>query len=472
MSKRINNLMKNSAVFMVGNFASKILIFLLLPLYTNVLNPDEYGEMDIYINILAVLFSIVSLQAGESIFRFIVDAKDDKEKTSVISNAFAIAFFGVTAFSLGMLIYGQITNFKYTLVFILYVAFNIFSVLCQQAIRGLNYSVVYSSVGVLATLVQVLGNIIFIFVCKLGAASLLWAHVITFVFVFICILFKCNIFNYFKISAVKLNIIKEHLKFNLPLLPNALCIWGVSSLGRYLLLFFYSTSEVGLFAFATKFSQFLIAINGVIFFAWQQSALSEYNSEDKNEYATDIFNKFISLELGAISMMIPCVKFLIFTVMGEQYRLAWTYVPIFFIGALFTFCGDFVSIGFFGAKKTNTVFFASFASLLVYFVVGYFSVKPWYILGVGIAYVLSKIIYFIVLQIRVKQYMYAKPKLKEIALPSLMTIASMVLYYVIDSFYCLIGIAFVFGILTLFINREFVKEIISSLFGKFLKPKN
>ena len=57
------------------------MIHLLLPLYTNVLNPDEYGEMDIYINILAVLFSIVSLQAGESIFRFIVDAKDDKEKT-------------------------------------------------------------------------------------------------------------------------------------------------------------------------------------------------------------------------------------------------------------------------------------------------------------------------------------------------------------------------------------------------------
>ena len=121
MSKRIDNLMKNSVVFMIGNFASKILIFLLLPLYTNVLNPDEYGEVDIYINLLAVLFSIVSLQAGESVFRFIVDAKDEQEKTSVISNAFVIALFGIAAFSVGMFIFGQVTNFKYTLVFILYV---------------------------------------------------------------------------------------------------------------------------------------------------------------------------------------------------------------------------------------------------------------------------------------------------------------------------------------------------------------
>lgn len=472
MSKRIDNLMKNSVVFMIGNFASKILIFLLLPLYTNVLNPDEYGEVDIYINLLAVLFSIVSLQAGESVFRFIVDAKDEQEKTSVISNAFVIALFGIAAFSVGMFIFGQVTNFKYTLVFILYVAFNIFSVFCQQTIRGLNYTTLYSTVGVLATIVQILGNIIFIFICKMGAASLLWAHVITFIFVFICILVKCRLFRYFKIEAVKLDILKEHLKFNLPLLPNALCIWGVSSLGRYLLLFFYSTSEVGLFAFATKFSQFLIAINSVIFFAWQQSALSEYNSEDKNEYATDIFNKFISLELGAISMMIPCVKFLIFTVMGEQYRLAWTYVPIFFFGALLTFCGDFVSIGFFGAKKTNTVFFASLASLLVYFFVGYFGVKYWYIWGVGIAYVLSKIVYYIVLQVRVKKYLYAKPKLNKIAIPSIMVAGSMVTYYLVDSFYCLLGLTVFFGVLTIVTNLEFIKEMLSILFGKFSKKKN
>lgn len=472
MNKRFDNLMKNSVVLMLGNFSSKILMFVLLPLYTNVLDPTEYGEMDIYINILAILYSIVSLQAGESVFRFIVDAKDDNEKTSVISNAFVIAVFGVSIFTIGMLIFGTITGFQYTLAFILYVAFNIFSVFCQQAIRGLNFTAIYSSVGVLATIVQVLGNIIFIFVCKIGAASLLWAHIVTFIFILVCILVKCRFFNYFKAPAIKLSIVKEHLKFNLPLLPNALCLWCVSSLGKYLLLFFYSTSEVGLLAFATKFSQFITAINGVIFFAWQQSAISEYNSEDKNEYATDIFNKFISLELGAISIVIPCVKLLIFSVMGEQYRLAWVYVPIFFIGALFNFCGDFVSIGFFGAKKTNTVFFASLAALVVYFITGYFSVKYWYILGVGIAFTLAKFVYFMVLQIRVKKYMYAKLLIKKLAFPGFVMLVSMVLYYVVDAWYLLVVVAVLFGGLTVITNREFIKVVFSSLFNKFLKKNN
>lgn len=454
---------------MVGNFASKLLMFFLLPLYTNVLEPSEYGEMDIYINILAIFYSVVSLQSGESVFRFMVDAKTENEKISVVSNSLIIAIFGMTIYTIGMLLFGWITDFKYTLVFILYVIFNIFAVFSQQIIRGLNYTKIYSTVGVLSTLVQVAGNILFIFVCGLGAVSLLWAHVLTYIFIFVVLLIKCKFFRYFKPSYIKLGLIKEHLKFNIPLLPNALCIWGVSSLGKYLLLVFYSTSEVGLLAFATKFSQLISAVNGIIFLAWQQSAISEYESEDKNEYATDVFNKFISLELGITSAIIIFVKFLIFTIMGEEYRLAWIYVPVFFIGAIFNFCGNFASIGFFGAKKTNTVFFSSLAAVVVYLIVGYFGAKEFYILGVGVAYALAQFIYYLVIQIRVKKYMYAKPLLKKLLVPLIMFISSVLLYYVVDTWYLLIVVAIGYGCLTLMVNRGFIKEVLSSLLGKIGK---
>ena len=370
MNSRIQNLLKNSFIFMIGNFSSKVLIFLLLPLYTNYLDPAEYGRVDIYINILAILYSVVSLQSCESVFRFMIDAKTEEDKASVISNAFVIALCGIGLFTIGICIFSAITGFEYTLVFILYVCFNIFAFFSQQAIRGLNYTVLYSTIGVISTFIQILSNIIFIIVCKFGSVSLLWAHVVTYVFVFLSILIKCNFFKYFKLSALKLTTIKEHLKFNIPLLPNAICIWGISSLGKYLLLFFYSTAEVGLFSFATKFSQIIIAINSILFMAWQQSAISEYDSKDKNEYATEIFNKFLSLELCATAVILPVVKMLIFTVMGEDYRLAWVYVPIFFIGTILKFCGQFASIGFFGAKKTNTVFFASMTSIIIYMIIG------------------------------------------------------------------------------------------------------
>lgn len=466
MNNRIQNLLKNSFIFMIGNFASKILIFLLLPLYTNYLDPAEYGQVDIYINILAIFYSVVSLQSCESVFRFMVDAKTEEDKRSIISNSFVVALCGILLFTIGMCIFGSITGFKYTIVFILYVCFNIFAFFSQQAIRGLNYTVLYSTIGVVSTLVQIFSNIVFIVVCKFGSVSLLWAHVITYIFVFLSILIKCDLFKYFKPSAIKLSIVKEHLKFNLPLLPNAICIWGISSLGKYLLLFFYTTAEVGLFSFATKFSQIIIAINSILFMAWQQSAISEYNSEDKNEYATEVFNKFLSLELCATAVILPLVKLLIFTVMGEDYRLAWIYVPIFFIGTILKFCGQFASIGFFGAKKTNTVFFASMTSIIVYMVIGYFAAKEFYILGVGISYTIAQLVDYLIIQIRVKKYMHAKPLLKKLCIPIVSFAISMALYYVLDSWFVLIAVALIFGVITLISNMQFIKEIITTIFSK------
>ena len=465
--------MKNTVVFTIGNFSSKILVFLLLPLYTNYLNPAEYGEVDIYINILSIAYSFVSLQTIETVFRYIQDAKNDREKDEVISNSLIVALAGIAVFAIGMTIYGTIVDFPYTFVFILYVAFNILAQYCQQAIRGMNSTVLYSTVGVLSTFVQLASNIIFIVICHFGAVSLLWSHVVTSLFILLAILLKCNILKHFKFSAIKFSVIKEQLGYSIPLMPNAICIWGINSLGRYLLLFFYTTTEVGLLSFATKFSQALGMVNNIFFMAWQQSAISEYNSKDKNEYATEVFNNFLSLLLSAAAILMPAIKFLTFTIMGDEYRIAWVYVPIFFLGTIFNACERFVSMGFYSAKKTSTVFITSLIALAIYFGVGYFAAKEWYIWGVGIAHALSEFVYYLIMHFKVKKYMHVSVKVKKLILPVLIVVVSTVLYYLVDSIYMLILVAAAVAFASLFANMSLFKGLIRMLLGKFKKkPAN
>lgn len=467
MNKRNKNLLKNSIIFMIGNFSSKLLIFFLLPLYTNYLDPAEYGQVDIYINILSMLYCFVSLQAIEVVYRFIQDAKTEAEKGEVITNSFMIAVFGMLLFSVGMGIFGAVTHFQYTLVFILYVVCNIMAQFCQQTIRGMNRSALYSAVGVISTFVQVALNILFIVVCRYGSVSLLWSHVLTYLFIFIGILIKCNFFQYFRISTLRWRIMKEQLAYSLPLMPNALCVWGMSSLGRYLLLFFYTTTEVGLLAFATKFSQLLGVVNSIFFMAWQQSAISEYNASDKNEYASDIFNKYLTMQVSASALLLPVIKFLTFTIMGESYREAWQFIPLFFVGIILSGCANFVSMGFYGAKKTNTVFVSSFVSIAVYFAVGYVGAKYWYIWGVGLAYALSQLIYFLIMQIRVKPYLHAKIYFKKLLGPLLAAVLSVVLYYAVDSLAVLVGVTILLGGIFLYFNRQLCKKLLDTVFAKY-----
>ena len=48
-------LLKNTGIIAVGGMATKLVSFLLLPLYTSVLTTGEYGTVD-YINTIALLW--------------------------------------------------------------------------------------------------------------------------------------------------------------------------------------------------------------------------------------------------------------------------------------------------------------------------------------------------------------------------------------------------------------------------------
>ena len=44
-------LMKNTIIFTLGNFGSKLISFFLIPLYTNVLTTTEYGVVDLVVTV-------------------------------------------------------------------------------------------------------------------------------------------------------------------------------------------------------------------------------------------------------------------------------------------------------------------------------------------------------------------------------------------------------------------------------------
>lgn len=456
---RSSKLVKNSFVFFIGNFASKLLSFFLLPLYTHYLTNSVYGEFDIFINILAIAYCVVSFQSIEVVYRYVQDCKTEEDFQSVITNSFIISVAGISCFALLMFLLNLLFGFEYWLVFILYTSSNIFAQFCQQCIRGLNRTILYSSVGVLATLAQVLFNVIFIVCLNMGGVSMLWAHVGTFIIICIAILLRCNLLRYITLKAYSPKVVKEQLKYGLPLMPNALCLWGISSLGRYLLLLFYTTAAVGILAFSSKFSLLLGVVNSVFFLAWQQSAISEYNSSDRDEYASSVFDAFVKLQITGICVILPMIKVLIFSIMGSTYQEGWIYVPLFFIGIMFNAFANFVSMGFFGAKQTKSVFYASFLGILVYISVGYFGAKYLYITGVGIAYILSQLVYFIVMKFKGAKYMKVNIHYKSHLGIVWVLICSLVTYYLTNNLFILIGWCITYSLFGLYFNKTLLKKL-------------
>ena len=72
-------LIKNTLIISIGKFSTQLVSFLLLPLYTTLLTTSEYGQYDLLNTISIFLIPCVTLLMEEGMFRFLIDAKTDKD---------------------------------------------------------------------------------------------------------------------------------------------------------------------------------------------------------------------------------------------------------------------------------------------------------------------------------------------------------------------------------------------------------
>ena len=69
-SEKYTRLIKDTFVFALGNLGSKLILFFLVPLYTNYLTTEEYGTADLVFTISQFLVPIFSVVIFDAVIRF------------------------------------------------------------------------------------------------------------------------------------------------------------------------------------------------------------------------------------------------------------------------------------------------------------------------------------------------------------------------------------------------------------------
>ena len=91
-------LFSNTLVFAIGSFSSKVLVLLLVPIYTNYLTTAELGVTDVLTQIANWIIPLVTMTITEAIIRFGLDKAYDKVKVFTLGNL--ICFFGLAVFGI------------------------------------------------------------------------------------------------------------------------------------------------------------------------------------------------------------------------------------------------------------------------------------------------------------------------------------------------------------------------------------
>ncbi len=345
-------LLKNSLWFLSYSIFSRTIPFLLLPVYTSYLSPEDYGILAISASVTAVIgifntFGMVKF-GGRVLFRF----HDKKEFLSVLLGniygcsiivAFVISFFlSFTITPLKTIFFGD-TQLPSNLVVIipLWTAFFlcISGMLqsCQIVFhQGKAYFMVRGSkILLLHTL-----KVVVLVLLQLGVVGFLMADLITEIVIMIIstVLLVRTIRP--KFNPKKRIILKMALKYGMPFVPSGIGAWFQRYFDRILMLRFSGMWDVGLYSFAFAFA----GIFNMLWFQIRQGitpafvkklddkrgegdeALSEYS-----EYVTLFFAlaSFVGLVIGIYS------KEIIHLIANERFHSSYLLIPIFILSMFF-----------------------------------------------------------------------------------------------------------------------------------------
>ena len=393
---RLGRLMSNTLIFTVGKFVSKLIVIFMLPFYTSYLSSVEYSTSDLITNLCNLIIPLACLGVSEGIFRNAATKNVDKE--SFFTNGTMLMIFG----SVGFLVLSPLLNLfdyfdSYIWLIILYVlASNIHSV-CAQYICAIGRTKLFAGQGVLNTALTVTHNIIFLAGFDLGiegyVLSIVLADFLTTVFVF----FVAKLYRAFIPSKISRAIMKDLLKFCLPLVPSTIFWWITGVSDRYLVAAMVSDEENGLYAAAYKIPTLLTYVVTIFNDAWKLSAVSE--SEDKEkcaEFYSQIYGYYIAVMFVGGGAIAVCSQLAAKILFAESYFTAWIFIPVLSAATVFTALDTFLGSVYFTVKRTQMSLWTSLLGAAVNVVLNFIMIPKLGAMGASIATFASYFLVYIV----------------------------------------------------------------------------
>ena len=399
------DLAKNTAIVSIGKICTQLITFLLLPVYTAVLSNEEYGVVDLLNTLTSLLLPIVTLQIEQGIFRYLIDCRENNEKQiKLITTIIRFMIIQSIACIVIFLCVSPFIHNEYKYFLMANLLMGIFSSLLLQICRGLGDNATYAIGSFITGAFTVVLNVIFIVAFRWGAYGMLGAIAISNFICSVYIFLKRKIYKYIKPKQFDKKILKEIIKYSVPLIPNMISWWIVSASDRTIISAVIGIAQNGIYSAANKFSGVFTTLYSVFNLTWTESASININSEDRDEFFSKILDFVIRffgcLCLGTIAVM----PFVFNILINEKFAEAYYQIPILILGSVFNILVSFVGSIYVAKKLTKEIAKTSIISAVINIFVNIALIKSIGLYAASISTVIAYALMFIYRWIDVKKY--------------------------------------------------------------------
>lgn len=392
---KYQKLVSNSLIFAIGNIGSKMITFLLLPLYTYTLSTQDYGTADLVQTTVTLLVPIISLNIFEGVLRFAMDRNENK--IDVLNVGFTLSVFGSLVF-LAIGIVGMLFGIKNIMFMMAIVVVQSFQSLFSQYVKAIGKVSVFAVNGVLLTLITVIFDVLFLVLFSFGLNGYFWALILATICSNVYLMYRGEFVPDLSMK-IDNELAKRMTKFSVPLIPNSVAWWATSAISRYFILYFVGAAANGIFAVANKIPALLSVVNSIFFQSWQISAIEEFDSDNKKEFYSNVFSMYSKMMLLGTSAVLLILKPLMMLIVSHAFYSAWKYIPFLLLSVVYSSFSSFLGQYYIAAKKTDGILTTTIYGTILNIILNFILIPKIQLFGAAVSAMVS---YFVIWMMRAR----------------------------------------------------------------------
>lgn len=463
MNKKIKYLIKNTSLFTIGAFGSKIINFFLVPFYTYILTREQYGTIDLIFTIATVLSPLVMFNIGEAVMRFALD-KDSKQK-EILSIIFISIVFGIIFLLLIVLSMRNFLNlYDYRWYIYWYVVLIAIKNIIMGYLKGREKIKLYVISGILNTTLIASLNIIFLAIFKYGIKGYLISYILSNLITISVIIFVEKIYSEIKYFSLNIHLMKNMIYFSMIIIPNSLLWWIINSSDRIMVTILNNIEENSILAVSYKIPSLLTTINTILMQAWKFSAIKEQNTVDIENFTNNMLRQFLRLIVFISATIMLLIKLITKVLFPPVYYHSWEASLYLLIGFVFLGISTFIGTIYYVKKKMIGNTLSALLGAIVNLVLNYYLIPIKGAAGATLAALIAYIIIMLYRYFDTKKYqkifLFKKENMLQLFLLFLLFLSNL-----LSKFFTYYLSIFIY-ILILILNYQYLKKIKIKAFFK------
>ncbi len=398
----------NTMIFAIGSFGSKILVLLLTRLYTKNIDPTGMGIKSQLEMTALFLQPIFTFALQEYLIRFGLDKNYDKRDVFTTSSIItAVGMAAVIIIVPGLRFISPLSFIKgYSLLLAIYVCTSSLRMLCAQFVRARDMVKLFALDGILATLMLLIFNLLFIEWLHMGVKGFMLAVILSDLCSSIFLFAAAKLYKFISPKHFKISLAQEMMRYSLPLIPT-IVMWTITSLSDRLFISNMHSSRVqlgldmsGIYSLAAIVPNLISMVSTIFFQAWNMSAISENESADRSKFYERVYNAYEAVlfiaSAGLLLFIKPVTAFLNNTSNFEEYSTVYIYAPILVASVIFMSLNQFLGGIYTATKHTQNSLWTSAFACAANLILNYFLIPAWGIQGAAVATFLSYFMCFLI----------------------------------------------------------------------------